>query len=100
MTSTYSIRGQLINPMQQKIVAGLQAKSSYPHKISRKIKLEETHISWIFLTGSYAYKIKKDLKFGKVLDFSTLRLRKRFCQKEVRINRILCSDMYKGIVKV
>ena len=88
-----------MNLTQQKVVAGLQIKRAYPHRVS-KITVEETHISWIFLTGSYAYKIKKDLKFGKVLDFSTLRLRKRFCQKEVRINRILCSDMYKGIVKV
>lgn len=100
MTSTYSIRGEQINPMQQKIVAGLQAKSSYPHKISKKIKLEETHVSWIFLTGSYAYKIKKQLKFGNVLDFSTLELRKRCCQREVRLNKILCNDMYQEVVKI
>jgi aminoglycoside phosphotransferase family enzyme len=100
MTNTHSIRGERVNPTQQKVVTGLQAKSSYPHKVSKKIKLEETHVSWIFLTGSYAYKIKKQLQFGKVLDFSTLALRKRFCQREVRLNKILCHDMYKEVVKI
>jgi aminoglycoside phosphotransferase family enzyme len=100
MTSRCSIEGERISPTQQKVVSGLQAKSSYPHRVSKKIKLEETHISWIFLTGSYAYKIKKQLKFGNVLDFSTLALRKRFCRREVRLNKILCHDIYKEVVKI
>lgn len=88
-----------MNPLQKKVIIGLQTRKGYPHRIS-EIKLEETHISWIFLTGSYAYKIKKELKFGTVLDFSTLELRKRYCQKEARLNKILCKDMYKGVVKI
>lgn len=93
---------QTINPIakQQKVVLQLQKdKRAYPHHVS-KINLEETHISWIFLTGKYAYKVKKKLKFGKVLDFSTLSLRRTFCQKEVALNKILCPDMYKGVVKI
>jgi hypothetical protein len=74
-------------------------KDAYNHKTS-KIRLEETHISWIILTGPYAYKIKKELKFGKVLDFSKLQLRRTACQKEVTLNKILCNDMYTGVVKV
>lgn len=81
------------------VIAGLGTENAYPHKIS-KIFIEETHISWIFLTGLYAYKIKKSLKFGKVLDFSSLELRKKSCQKEVKLNRILCGNMYKGVVKI
>jgi aminoglycoside phosphotransferase family enzyme len=65
-----------------------------------KIEVYETHISWIFLTGRYAYKIKKEVKFGKILDFSTLYLRRKFCQKEIQVNKILCGDMYKGVVKL
>ena len=84
---------------QKKVIAGLGTENAYPHKIS-KIFIEETHISWIFLTGLYAYKIKKSLKFGKVLDFSSLELRKKSCQKEVKLNRILCGNMYKGVVKI
>jgi aminoglycoside phosphotransferase family enzyme len=89
----------LIN--QKQVVSALKKKAAYPHKIlSSEIKVQETHISWIFLTGLYAYKIKKDLKFGKVLNFSSIPLRKKFCQKEVAINQALCSDMYKGVVKI
>lgn len=86
---------------QEQVLLGLQRKAAYPHKVlSSEIKVQETHISWIFLTGLYAYKIKKELKFGKVLNFSSLPLRKKYCQKEVAINQVLCSDMYKGIVKI
>lgn len=85
---------------QQKVVLILEKEEdAYPHKVS-KIRMEETHISWIFLTGLYAYKIKKQLKFGKILDFSTLKLRKKFCQKEVVLNKFLCGDMYQGVVKI
>nr|MDQ3851263.1 hypothetical protein [Thermoproteota archaeon] len=72
---------------------------AYQHKVSR-IAVEETHISWVILTGHFAYKIKKELKFGQVLDFSTLSLRKKFCQKEVEINKVLCGDMYRAVVKI
>jgi aminoglycoside phosphotransferase family enzyme len=74
-------------------------RDAYSHKVS-KVAVEQTHISWIILTGQFAYKIKKDLKFGRILDFSTLSLRKKFCQNEVDINSVLCRDMYKGVVKV
>ncbi|HZA06391.1 MAG TPA: hypothetical protein VE619_01700, partial [Nitrososphaeraceae archaeon] len=70
-----------------------------PHKVS-KIKLEETHISWVLLTGSYAYKIKKALKFGKVLDFCTLVQRRKTCEKELALNKVLCGDMYVKVVKI
>ncbi|HET7390341.1 MAG TPA: hypothetical protein VFJ51_05915 [Nitrososphaeraceae archaeon] len=84
---------------QQQIISSFLRKDAYKHKTS-KIKIEETHISWIILTGLYVYKIKKELKFGKVLDFSELQLRRTACQKEVTLNKILCEDMYKGVVKV
>src|SRR5215216_7674237 len=74
-------------------------RGAYRHNVS-KITVEETHISWIILTGQFAYKIKKELKFGQILDFSTLSLRKKFCQKEVDINRALCGDMYIAVVKI
>jgi aminoglycoside phosphotransferase family enzyme len=74
-------------------------RRAYQHEVS-KITVEETHISWVILTGLFAYKIKKELKFGQILDFSTLSLRKKFCQKEVDINRVLCGDMYIAVVKI
>jgi aminoglycoside phosphotransferase family enzyme len=84
---------------QQKVISSLAKKDAYPHDVS-KIRIEETHISWVILTGSYAYKIKKELKFGNILNFSTLTLRKKLCEREVMLNKPLCDDMYRGIVKV
>src|SRR5918911_2067190 len=85
---------------QLELISSLSKNTeAYPHEVS-KIAAKETHISWVILTGQFAYKVKKELKFGHILDFSTLTLRKKFCQKEVDINRALCSDMYIGVVKV
>jgi aminoglycoside phosphotransferase family enzyme len=52
------------------------------------------------LIGSFVYKIKKELKFGNVLDFSKLSLRKKFCQKEVMLNKYFCGNMYQCVVKI
>ena len=84
---------------QSKVYKGLFSKRTYPHRVS-KIQFEGTHISWIFLAGPYAYKIKKQVKFGSVLDFSTLSLRRKYCHKEVELNRKLCKDMYLGVVRI
>jgi aminoglycoside phosphotransferase family enzyme len=97
------LKKQTVYPItkQQSIVLDLlKNKKVYPHQTSKKIKLQETHISWIILTGRYAYKVKKELKFGKVLNFSSLSLRRKFCQKEVDLNKILCPDIYLGVVKI
>ena len=69
---------------QEKVIAGLRTENAYPHKIS-KIVVEETHISWIFLTGLYAYKIKKSIKFGKILDFSSLEVQKNFLSERSQV---------------
>lgn len=85
---------------QTELISILKRKKVvYPHKVS-KIRIKETHISWVLLTGQHAYKIKKELKFGKVLDFSTLQLRKKFCKNEFSLNKILCDEMYEGVVKI
>lgn len=86
-----------MNKEQEDIVLHFK-NTIFPHKVSH-IRILETHISWILLTGKYAYKLKKQVKFGKVLDFSNLRLRKKFCYREVILNRILCGQMYQGVVK-
>jgi aminoglycoside phosphotransferase family enzyme len=96
-----SRRSNIRNNNQIQLISFLcNNKNAFPHKISG-VRIEETHISWVLLTGEIAYKIKKELKFGNILDFSTLNLRKKFCQKEVDINRSLCGeDMYRGVVKI
>jgi len=70
----------------------------YPD-LPKKIQLIETHISLLFLTGSYVYKVKKPVDFG-FLDFTTLEKRKYFCEQEVRLNRRLSPDIYLGVVNI
>jgi aminoglycoside phosphotransferase family enzyme len=61
-------------------------------------RVEETHISWVILTGRFAFKIKKPVKLS-FLDFSTLGLRRKFCRKEVALNRRF-SSIYLGVEPV
>ncbi len=63
------------------------------------VKLIETHISLLFLTGTYVYKVKKPVDFG-FLDFTTLEKRKFFCEQEVKLNRRLSPAIYLGVVTV
>ncbi len=63
------------------------------------VRLVETHISWVVLTGKYAYKIKKPVNFG-FLDYSTLALRQFFCMEEYRLNQRLASSIYLGVVTI
>lgn len=63
------------------------------------IRVLETHISWVILTGQHAYKIKKpvDLDF---LDFTSLEARRRYCEEELRLNRRFAPGLYEAVVKI
>jgi len=65
----------------------------------RAVKFIETHISLLFLTGNYVYKVKKPVDFG-FLDFTTLEKRKFFCEQEVKLNRRLSPTIYLGVVTI
>ncbi len=65
----------------------------YPHRVEGPVRLAQTHCSYVLMTGPYAYKIKKAVRFG-FLDFSTLAKRKRACEDELRLNRRFSSDLY------
>lgn len=70
----------------------------YPHPVDR-CRLIETHISWIILTGDFAYKIKKPLNLG-FLDFSSLEKRHHCCTEELRLNRRLAPTIYLDVVAI
>jgi uncharacterized protein len=72
--------------------------AAYPHACG-PIRLVETHISWVFLTGDYAYKLKKPVRFPFV-DFSTLARREHFCREELRCNRRFAPDLYLDVVAI
>ncbi len=62
-------------------------------------ELVETHISYVLLGRSLAYKIKKSIKYS-FLDFSTLVHRKYFCEQEVILNNRLSKGVYLGVVPI
>src|SRR5690606_4828899 len=70
----------------------------YDHPV-RDFQLVETHISWVILTGEYAYKIKKPVNFG-FLDFSSLDSRRHFCHKELELNRRLAPALYLDVLPI
>ena len=70
----------------------------YDHP-AKNIELIETHISWVILTGDFAYKIKKPVNFG-FLDFSTLEKRKQFCEQELVLNSRLAPDIYLDVIAI
>ena len=69
------------------LIDALQNPTLFDHPVTQ-FEVIETHISWVLLTGPFAYKIKKPVNFG-FLDFSTLAQRKHFCEEEIRLNRRL-----------
>jgi aminoglycoside phosphotransferase family enzyme/predicted kinase len=80
------------------LIDNLRQADAYPHEVTR-IRALETHISWVFLTGRYAYKIKKPLDLG-FLDFSTLDQRRHYCEEELRLNRRFAPGLYVDVVPI
>jgi len=76
----------------------LMNKAAYPEPTHR-IELVQTHISLVFLTDNYVYKIKKPVNFG-FLDFSTLEKRRYYCEREVELNKRLSPDVYLAVLPV
>ncbi|MFQ5353720.1 MAG: AAA family ATPase, partial [Thermodesulfobacteriota bacterium] len=64
-----------------------------------EVELRQTHISYLFLTPDFVYKVKKPVNFG-FLDFTTLEKRRHYCAEEVRLNRRLAPDVYLGVVEI
>ncbi len=83
---------------QSAIILAMRRPKFYPHPVS-SVHLEQTHISLVFLTGKWVYKIKKPFDLG-FLDFTTLEKRKHFCFREIELNRRLAHDVYQGVVPI
>ena len=63
------------------------------------VEVRETHISLVFLSDRFAYKLKKRVQFD-FLDFSTVELREQACLAELQLNRRLAPDVYLDVVPV
>jgi len=65
----------------------------------KSVRMLQTHTSWVFLTGEYAYKVKKPVNFG-FLDYTTLSARRFFCLEEFRLNCQLSPDIYVAVLPI
>jgi hypothetical protein len=84
--------------IQKQVVEALMKPEAYDEEPGR-IELTQTHISFVFLTRNFVYKVKKAIDLG-FLDFTTLEKRRFFCEKELELNRRLCEGMYLEVVPI
>lgn len=87
-----------VRRLDSSLIASLLNPEAYPHPVE-SIEMIETHISWVILTGPFAYKIKKPIKLG-FLDFRELSSRLFYCEEEVRLNRPWAPDIYLDVVPI
>lgn len=74
----------------------LSRRYVYPESAAT-IATRETHMSWVFLVGDKAYKLKKPVRFP-YLDFSSVAKREAACRAELRLNRRLAQDVYLDVL--
>lgn len=84
--------------LDSSLIESLLNPDAYAHPVE-SIEMIETHISWVILTGRFAYKIKKPIKLG-FLDFRELSSRLFYCEEEVRLNRPWAPDVYLDVVPI
>jgi aminoglycoside phosphotransferase family enzyme/predicted kinase len=82
-----------------RLVELLSDPKAYPQIDADKVTVRETHISWVFLVGDFAFKIKKPVKTD-FLDYSTLEKRECYCHEEVRLDRRYAQDLYLGVAPI
>jgi aminoglycoside phosphotransferase family enzyme/predicted kinase len=76
----------------------MAVSGAFPHPVTR-IEIRDTHVSRVILTGPFAYKIKKSVRFD-FIDTTTLAQRRHLCEEELRLNRRLAPDIYLGVVPI
>jgi len=80
------------------IFRAMERPDFYPHPVTI-VEHRETHISKVFLTGPYVYKIKRPVNL-EFLDYTTLEKRRHFCHQEVVLNRRLAHNVYLDVVPI
>ena len=81
----------MADQLSSEIVAAMLDPGFYPYRPER-VELRETHISWVFLAGELAYKVKKPLVLP-FLDYGSLERRLEMCREEVRLNHRLAPGV-------
>lgn len=84
---------------QSELIKRMQQEDFYPHPVKSNIDVVQTHCSTVFLTGQYAYKLKKIVNFG-FLDYSTIEKRKHFLEAELTMNQSIAPDLYLQVIPI
>jgi len=84
-----------MNVAQQDVLAFLAQAGSYGEP-GATVERVETHASVIFLIGERAIKVKRAVAFS-YLDYSTLALRRKFCEAELSLGRRLAPKLYRSL---
>lgn len=93
-----NLEPRISDPAEPLQIQELLRAQAYPHPVT-ELSLQETHISWIVLTGSIAYKIKKPVHLA-FIDATTLERRHHYCCEELRLNRRLAPQLYEQVVAI
>ncbi len=93
------IIGAKVVPMDPSILLDRMSKPAFYADGAERVDVLQTHISFLFMTERFVYKVKKPVDFG-FLDYSTLARRREMCEREVALNSRLCPDIYLGVVEI
>lgn len=77
-------------------VAALSRADLY-HDRPTAVEVIQTHFAFVFLTGHFAYKLKKPIKVHGA-DLTTVDARATACREELRLNRRLSAATYLDVV--
>lgn len=77
----------------------LQPEALILKSLLKSSKMKETHISYVFLTDEYVYKLKKPVDFG-FLDFRLKKYRRNYCLIEKDLNSRFSKDIYLEVLKI
>jgi aminoglycoside phosphotransferase family enzyme/predicted kinase len=80
------------------LIDSLMRPQAFNHPVTR-VDLLETHISWLILTDTIVYKIKKPITLD-FLDFGDPEKRKFFCHEEIRLNKPWAPTLYLDVVTI
>ncbi len=83
-------------PPSPEVLAALRDPATYPEPPG-VVTARETHMSCVFLTDRFVYKLKKPVRLNS-LDYTTLERRRACCEAEISLNRRLAPTVYLGVV--
>ncbi len=82
---------------QSETIQFLSAPAAYGH--AGPVDVIETHISFVFLVGARAYKMKRAVHLPYA-DFSTPAIRLAACEKELTLNRRTTPALYRRVRRI